>query len=295
VASELSITVAGAGKGGPSMAAHLMSLGFEVKLYELPAFAHKLKGFIRRGGIQCSGEVKGLFRPAAMTVDAKAAAADADVIMVAAMAMGHDAIVRSLLPHVKDGCLMAFHTGYYAGLRFYPRFSRLRRHVILAETDILPYLCLRTGPHSVRIDGIKKEAGVAAMPASDTRRAVDLLSKTKILRFFPRKHALEVSLSSMNLLFHAPIVLLNLPASENTKGNYVFYRDGVSPGVGRIIHPPRGTTPGTRSEAAPSISACAPISPTPGTSSPCRASASLPSFTRTWRTACRRSSPWAGC
>ena len=234
--SKPRITVAGAGKGGPSMVAHLMSMGFDVRLYELPAFAHKLRPFIRRGGIRCGGEVKGLFRPAAMTTDAKEAVADADVVMVAAMAMGHEAIVRAVLPHMKDGSLLAFNTGYFAALRFWPRVRRLKRHVLLAETDILPYLCLRTGPHSVRIDGIKKELGVAAIPAADTRRAVNLLNKTSILRFFPRKHTLEVSLASMNLLFHAPIVLFNLPASENTKGNYVFYRDGVSPGIGHIIH-----------------------------------------------------------
>jgi len=236
MARKLSITVAGSGKGGPSMVAHLTSMGFNVALYELPEFAHKLKPFIRRGGIQCSGEVKGFFKPAAMTMDAKAAAAEADVVMVAAMAMGHEAIVSNLLPHMKDGSLMAFNTGYYACPRFYPKFKRRKRHVILAETEILPYLCVRTGPHSVRIDGIKKEVGVAAMPASDTPRAVKLLNQTKILRFRPSAHCLEVSLASMNLLFHAPIVLFNMAASENTKGDYVFYRDGVSPGIGKIIH-----------------------------------------------------------
>jgi len=229
------VTVVGAGKGGPSMVAHLMSMGFDVKLYEQPAFASKLRPFVKRGGIRCAGEVKGFFKPAAMTTDAEEAVADADVVMVAAMAMGHDAIVRTVLPHMKDGSLLAFNTGYYAALRFWPRVRRLKRRVMLAETDILPYLCLRTGPHSVRIDGIKKELGVATIPATDTRRAVNLLNKTKILRFFARRHALEVSLASMNLLFHAPIVLFNLAASENTKGNYVFYRDGVSPGIGRII------------------------------------------------------------
>lgn len=235
MANRPNITVVGAGKGGPSMVSHLMSMGFDVKLYELPAFAHKLKPFLRRGGIRCGGEVKGFFRPV-MTMDAKEAVAGADVVMVAAMAMGHDAIVRNLLPHMKDGSLMAFNTGYYAGLRFCPRFRRLKRHVMLAETDILPYLCLRTGPHSVRIDGIKKELGVASIPAADTPKAVKLLNKTKLLRFFARRHCLEVSLASMNLLFHAPIVLFNMAASENTKGNYVFYRDGVSPGIGKIIH-----------------------------------------------------------
>ena len=236
MAQKPNITVAGAGKGGPSMAAHLVSMGFRVKLYELAEFEHKLKPFIERGGIECDGEVKGFFTPAAMTTDAEEAAADADIVMVAAMAMGHEAIVQNLLPHVKDGSLLAFHTGYYACLRFRAKFRRLRKRVLLAETDILPYLCLRTGPHSVRIDGIKSEVGVAALPASDTPAALKLLRQTKLLRFFPRKHSLEVSLSSMNLLFHAPIVLFNLAASENTRGNYVFYRDGVSPGIGRIIH-----------------------------------------------------------
>jgi len=232
--NDLRITVAGAGKGGPSMAAHLMSLGLEVTLYELPGFAHKLAPFVKRGGIRCSGEVKGFFKPQ-MTTDARAAAADADVVMVAAMAMGHDAMVRNLLPRMKDGAVIAFNTGYYACLRFWPKVRRLKRRVILAETDILPYLCLRTGPASVRIDGIKTELGVAAIPSADTPDAVAALKKTKLLRFFPRAHSLAVSLSSMNLLFHAPIVLLNLAASENTHGNYVFYRDGVSPGVGKVI------------------------------------------------------------
>ncbi len=236
MAKKLNITVVGAGKGGPSMAAHLVSMGFDVTLHEQPAFAHKIKPFIRRGGIRCSGEVKGFFKPAAMTTDAKRAVADADVVMTAAMAMGHDAIAKTILPHMKDGALLAFNTGYYACLRYWPKVRRLKKKVLLAETDILPYLCLRTGPHSVRIDGIKKELGVACIPASDTAEAVRLLNRTKILRFFARKHSLEVSLSSMNLLFHAPIVLFNMAASENTKGNYVFYREGVSPGIGKIIH-----------------------------------------------------------
>jgi len=236
MAKKLNITVVGAGKGGPSMAAHLASMGFDVTLYEQPAFADKIKPFIRRGGIRCSGEVKGFFKPAAMTTDAKEAAADADIVMTAAMAMGHDAIIKAILPHMKDGALLAFNTGYYACLRYWPKVRRLKKKVLLAETDILPYLCLRTGPHSVRIDGIKKELGAACIPASDTARAVRLLNRTKILRFFARKHSLEVSLSSMNLLFHAPIVLFNMAASENTKGNYVFYREGVSPGIGKIIH-----------------------------------------------------------
>ena len=231
---DLRITIAGSGKGGPSMVAHLMHLGFDVTLYEQPAFEHKLAPFVRRGGIRCSGQVKGFFKPR-MTTDAAEAAADADVVMVAAMAMGHDAIVRNLLPKLKDGAVIAFNTGYYACLRYWPKVRRLKRRVILAETDILPYLCLRTGPGSVRIDGIKTELGVAAIPSADSADAVAALKKTKLLRFFPRDHSLAVSLSSMNLLFHAPIVLLNLAASENTQGNYVFYRDGVSPGVGKVI------------------------------------------------------------
>ena len=236
MAQSLRVTVVGSGKGGPSMVAHLMSLGFDVKLYELPEFADKLKPFLRRGGIRCSGEVKGFFKPAAMTTDAKEAVADADIVMVAAMAMGHEVIVHNLLRHMKDGGMMVFNTGYFACLRFWPRFKRLRKKVILAETDILPYLCVRSGPDRVRIDGIKKAVGVATIPAADTPRAVRLLNRTGILRFRPRRHVLEVSLSSLNLLVHAPIVLLNMAASENTKGDYVFYREGVSPGIGKVIH-----------------------------------------------------------
>jgi len=230
------ITVVGAGKGGPSMAAHLISLGFDVVLYEQPDFAEKIQPFVERGGIECSGEVQGFFTPRLMTTDPGTAFAEADLVMVAAMAMGHEAIMRQCLPHVREGALIVFNTGYYAGLRFHPAVRALDRKVILAETDILPYLCVRTGPHSVRIDGIKEEMGAAAIPATDTPAVAERLNKTHILRFKPARHVLEVDLSSMNLLFHAPIVLFNLAACENTKGDFVFYREGVSPGVGKIIH-----------------------------------------------------------
>jgi len=107
--------------------------------------------------------------------------------------------------------------------------------VILAEIDILPYLCLRTGASTVRIDGIKTSLGVGTQPAGDVNAAVAALQRSQILHFFPRAHSLEASLSSMNPIFHPPIVLLNMPQSENQHGDYIFYREGVSPGVGKVI------------------------------------------------------------
>ena len=235
MSKALNITVVGAGQGGPAMVAHLMSMGFEATLYELPAFAHNLKPFIKRGGIRCSGEVKGFFK-SKMTTNAKEAGSNADLVMVAAKAMGHETIVKNLLPHMKDGSLIAFHTGCFAGLHFYPRFARLKKHVMLAETDFLPYAAIRSGPHSIRLTAIKKELGVGTMPATDTRKAVKVLNTTKILRFRPRKHSVASSLASLNMLYHPPFILLNLAAAENAKDGFYYYRDGISAGVGKVIH-----------------------------------------------------------
>jgi opine dehydrogenase len=129
---------------------------------------------------------------------------------------------------------MIFNTGYWSALRFQDFFKRLGKQVILAETTILVYLCAIKGPAHVRIDGIKATVPMAAYPGNKTSVAFDLLDQA-FDSFTMATSILETNLVNINYVFHPPIVLANLAVVEHTKGDFTFYREGVTPAVARII------------------------------------------------------------
>lgn len=46
----------------------------------------------------------------------------------------------------------------------------------------------------------------------------------------------KVTLDNINFCLHPPILLLNSGWAENTRGNWLFYKQGPSPGIIRVIN-----------------------------------------------------------
>ena len=230
------IAVLSAGNGGQTMAADLALAGFRVNLYELPQFSGNLKPLQDAGGLTLSGIGRqGFARLNKITADAREAVETADLVMVASALPGHEAMVRAAAPHMHDGQVMVFNTGHWSALRFQHYFTELGIDVTLAETAILVYLCVISGPAQVRIDGIKATVQMAAFPGTRTPVAYDLLSQAYPTNFTPASSILETNTSNINLVFHPAIVLGNLALIERTKGDFTFYREGVTPAVARLV------------------------------------------------------------
>jgi opine dehydrogenase len=51
----------------------------------------------------------------------------------------------------------------------------------------------------------------------------------------PAKNVLQTSLQNGNPVIHPVITLLNTALIERTKGDFLFYEEGVTPAVGRLI------------------------------------------------------------
>lgn len=229
------IAVLGAGNGGQTMAADLSLAGYKVNLFELPEFSDKLDPIREAGGLTLGGIGRtGFARLNKITSDAEEAVGNAELLMVVSALPGHEAIVKAVAPHVRDGQVMVFNTGYWSSLRFHDHFRRLGKQVVLAETTILVYLCVIEGPARVRIDGIKATVPTAAYPAKQTPVAFDLLSQAYD-NFTMASSILETNLVNINWVFHPAIVLANIALIERTKGDFTFYREGVTPGVARIV------------------------------------------------------------
>jgi opine dehydrogenase len=237
------IAILGCGAGGMAMAADLTLAGLRVHLFELPEFASNVESIHRSQGIRVQRNSRNLhdksaekrIMPTLVTTDPAAALADAELVLVSVPVFGHRRMVEAVAPHVRDGQVVLFNTGYWAALRFRDALTHGgRRKVVLAESTLLVYAVRKTGPATIVIDGVKQDFPMAALPSSATGRLVDL-----VRRGYPQARAmrsvLEVSLENLNPLFHPAITLLNAGELDRTEVDFAFYRDGCTPAVGRVI------------------------------------------------------------
>jgi opine dehydrogenase len=244
----LKIAVLGAGNGGHAMAADLTLGGHTVNLFD--RYPEPIQAIRKAGGITLTGEAvykEGFAKLNRATNDMKEALEkDVEVVMITVPAFAHQYMIENSAPFLRDGQIVVFNTGYWGSLRFHNYLQKLgKTEVQLVETAILIYSCRINGPASVFIDGLKKEMAVAAFPAGRIGNALKVLN-TLYPQFTKAKSVLETNFNNLNPIFHPAITLLNAGLSERTKGDYVFYKDGVTPSVGRVIE----TIDGERREIA---------------------------------------------
>lgn len=235
----MKVTICGAGRGGLSMAAELTLMGHEVSLFQIPAFESVIKSVMDQGGIRITGATAsgktGTVMPKLVTTDPSKAIPDADVLMMTVPAYGHEPFMNAVVPHLRDGQILVVNTGYWASLRFHSLLERMKKKVIMAETELLIYLTKSAGPAHVHIDGTKNEVSLAAMPASSTGFVLSLVNQ--LYPQFKGVHSvLEINLTNTNPFIHMPILLLNMAAIEQLGSSpCYFYRDGCTQRVSRVI------------------------------------------------------------
>ncbi len=228
------VAVIGAGRGGLAMAADLTLAGFEVRLFQTPDFEESLKPLIEKDGIVISGASRtGLAKPALMTTSAREAIENASTIMIVAPAWAHEALMRHMTPHLADGQVVVFNTGYFGALRFRRMIESSGRRVTLAETSTLVYLCHTTGPNSVHIDKVKDSISFATLPGSRINETMKFVSKL-YPQLTPVKNVLHTSLENMNLI-HPPLIAMNIGMIEKAQGQFFLYRDCLTETVGEVI------------------------------------------------------------
>lgn len=237
--TPLRLTVCGSGNAGSAIAADCALNGLDVTLFELPELAAKLVPFQDPGGIEVTPDSDtvcgktGLARLRRITADPAEAAGDADVIMITVPAMYHARFWEALAPHFQNGQIVLFNTGYWAALRFAEGWRAGGERVILAESNIMPYLCARDG-RTVRIARHKRHFRVAAFPGDLTGHVHDT-----VRRIYPQYEAVSTVLdtniaSGGNPAFH---VTLAIPIAGFYFDRYMggkFYSDTTLMG-GRLI------------------------------------------------------------
>lgn len=231
--SITTVAVLGAGHGGCAAAADLGRRGYRVRLHARNA--ERLAPLRERGGIEVRGVHQGLVPVELMTTDLGEAVRGADLIMLAVPSVAHETYARALTPLI-DGRQPIFlnpgHTG--GGLHFHHELRRAGYDgpIRTCETVTLSYITRMEGPATVNIYSYTTRLRFAALPG---RHADELFGLIQPLypNIVRASSVLETGLGNLNAIFHPPGMLMNAGWLEHSGGDFLFYREGFTPAVGR--------------------------------------------------------------
>jgi opine dehydrogenase len=230
------IAVLGAGNGGCAAAADLSLRGFEVRLFSRTD--KTLLPIMKRGGITLVEDGKeqfaGLFFVSPLIIPV---VTGAELIVVTVPAVGHEYLAATLMPHLTDGQIILLNPGHTGGSLHFAHLLRrggCKADFRLCETVTLTYICRMPEPARVEVYRRTRSLACAGFPAKQTEQLVQ-----EIRPVFPNLVAAEnvmaTGLSNINAVMHPAGMLGNAGWIEKTGGNFLWYREGVTPTIGAWI------------------------------------------------------------
>jgi len=234
---ERRYAIIGAGHGGKAVAADLAARGFAVTLYNRTA-EHITEIMLRRE-IELEGEdgTAHACRLDVVTSDISEALDAAEVIMVVAPAVAHRDLARLCATRLRGGQAVILNPGCTGGaLEFRHILNQMgcAGDVLVAETGTFSFASRSTGPAQVRILRRKNAVPLAALPAVDTHRVLELVHEA-LPQFIRAVDVLHTGLDNMGAVFHPALMLLNAGWIEGTMGDFEFYAEGITPSTARIL------------------------------------------------------------
>lgn len=226
------IAVLGAGAGGLAAVAELGLKGVDCALWNRGEAV--IAEIVSRRGFDVTG-FDGLshVKPALATLDLSAALRGADAVLVVLPTLAHADVARCLAEAGWRGpvILNPGHTG--GALEFATVWSGTGNPLPpIAEFSTLTYVARKHSAWSVNVTGRAKSVRVAALPGGEV--AVEI-ARQLFTGLDVVGDVLASSLSNVNLVLHPPGAVLCAGWIEATAGGFTFYRDGMTPGVARVM------------------------------------------------------------
>jgi opine dehydrogenase len=230
------IAILGAGNGGCAAAADLTLRGFEVRLFSrsdktlLPIMKSGEITLVEEG----AAKVAGLYFVSPLIIPV---VNGADLIIVAAPAVAHEYLAGSLAPHLRDGQIILLNPGHTGGSLHFAHLLRslgCKADFKLCETVTLTYICRMAEPARVEIYRRTTNLRCAAFPAKHTAALVH-----DVRAVFPNivaaQNVMATGLSNINAIMHPAGILGNAGWIEKTGGDFLYYREGITPAIAAWI------------------------------------------------------------
>lgn len=234
----MQVAVLGSGNGGLAVAFDWAQAGHEVSLFDFEQFPERIAEVAERGGITADGELEG-FQPVRYAGhDASMVVPDADVVFAVGPAYSTEPFAEVCRDFASPGQTYIVCPSSCAGALVFKATLGLPpadTSVTVAETSTLPYAVRITGPAHITVyNRLKGGYYVAALPASLTSDVLTLL-RTVYQEVEPASSVWQTSLQNANPVIHPAVTLSNAALIERTGGDFLFYEEGVTPAVGRLM------------------------------------------------------------
>ena len=234
----MKITVLGAGAGGTTVAFDCAAHGHEVRLFDFPDFPDNVATIAEQGGINADGDVSGFGDIAYSGHDIDAALEGAELIYVVGPAYSTEPFGAAVAGKLQPGQTVIVTPSSCGGALAFKRAAGLAVEddsIRVAETSTLHYAVRLTEPGRVHVF-LKLKAGnlLAALPNRHTAAILDMISDV-YRSMEPADSVLQTSLQNANPIIHPAVTLSNAARIEMTGGDFLFYEEGVSDSVGRLI------------------------------------------------------------
>lgn len=230
------VAVLGAGNGGCAAAADLTLRGFQVRLFARSEST--IAKLAKLGEIELvESGVSKKAAPYFMSPHLPPVVQGVDLIVIATPAVGHEYLAKGLANYVGDGQRILLNPGHTGGSLHFANLLRqlgCKAQVQLCETVTLTYICRMPQPGRVEIYRRTTNLRCAALPGKHTEKLV-----REIQSVFPNviaaANVLETGFSNINAIMHPAGMLGNAGWIEKTDGDFLYYREGITPSIGAWI------------------------------------------------------------
>ncbi len=234
----MQITVLGAGAGGTAVAFDCASHGHDVRVFDFEQFPDNIATIAEQGGINAEGDISGFGPIAYSGHDIDEALQDAELICVVGPAYSTEPFGEAVAGKLSAGQTVIVSPSSCGGALAFKRAAGLALNdesIRVAETSTLHYAVRLTEPGRIRVF-LKLKAGnlLAALPSRHTGDILELIADV-YPSMEPAESVLQTSLQNANPIIHPAVTLSNAARIEMTGGDFLFYEEGVSDSVGRLI------------------------------------------------------------
>ena len=230
------IAILGAGNGGCAAAADLTLRGFQVRLFSRSeSTTVKLA---KLGEIELvEGGVSKKAAPFFVSPHLPPVVKGVDLIVVTTPAVGHEYLARGIANYLTDGQQILLNPGHTGGALHFANLLRdlgCQADVRICETVTLTYICRMRQFGRVEIYRRTTNLRCAAFPGKHTATLVPDMQQV-----FPNivaaANVMETGFANINAIMHPAGMIGNAGWIEKTGGEFLYYREGITPAIGAWI------------------------------------------------------------
>ncbi len=229
----MKIAVLGAGAGGASAVAELSDNGHTTRLWSRSA--DTLKPFVDASGINYQGVLgSGKAAPETISADLEAVLNGADGVLVCLPTLAHAGLAALLADIEANSLPVVLNPGHTGGVFAFRKVfaDRGLAPPPTAEFSTLTYVARMTSADTVNTTGAASHVWVSALAGDES--ALEL-AQALYPAAKPARNVLATALANVNMVLHPPGAILGASWVEATNGDFTFYVQGLSGGVGRVM------------------------------------------------------------